>query len=287
MSKLGLVLSGGGGKGAYQFGVWKALTEYGIGENIAAISGTSVGGLNAVLFMQGSLKICEEVWTSISHDRVLTFDRLSLAKAVTVPFQAGINIPRNLLLNLLASSNGIFTREGLIDIINEYIDLSLVADSYVKLYVTCCEIMENITASLNPTYFQLNNQSCNRIKKILLATSALPVIFKPEIIDDKKYYDGGIVDNVPVKPLYEYGCDVILVVYLDRKSTVKHSDFPNCTILEIRPVEDTGGLFNGMLDFSAEGAERRIRQGYTDAGKLIEALYGKGIIQSRILHDRI
>lgn len=47
--KIGLVLAGGGGKGGYQIGVWKYLKEIGLEKNISVISGTSVGGLNAVL----------------------------------------------------------------------------------------------------------------------------------------------------------------------------------------------------------------------------------------------
>ena len=47
---LGLVLSGGGAKGAYEVGVWQALEEAGIASNITAISGTSVGAINAALF---------------------------------------------------------------------------------------------------------------------------------------------------------------------------------------------------------------------------------------------
>jgi NTE family protein len=90
----------------------------------------------------------------------------------------------------------------------------------------------------------------------------------------------------PVKPLYEEGCDVILVVHLEKSSTVKHNDFPNCTILEISPTENQGGLIDGMLDFSPEGAGRRIELGYIDAGKLLEPLYSKGIIRSRVMYNR-
>ena len=45
-----LVLAGGGAKGAYQVGVWKAMTELGISKDVQVISGTSVGGINAALF---------------------------------------------------------------------------------------------------------------------------------------------------------------------------------------------------------------------------------------------
>ena len=45
-----LCLGGGGGKGAYQLGVYRALTEYGLMKKVDAISGTSIGAINAVLF---------------------------------------------------------------------------------------------------------------------------------------------------------------------------------------------------------------------------------------------
>lgn len=47
---LGLVLSGGGAKGAYEVGVWQTLIETGVSKRVAAISGTSVGAINAALF---------------------------------------------------------------------------------------------------------------------------------------------------------------------------------------------------------------------------------------------
>ena len=49
-----VVLSGGGSKGAYQIGVWKYLEECGLAQHICAVSGTSVGALNAALFSTGN-----------------------------------------------------------------------------------------------------------------------------------------------------------------------------------------------------------------------------------------
>ena len=48
--KIGLVLSGGGGKGAYELGVWRALKELGISKYISVFSGTSIGAFNSILF---------------------------------------------------------------------------------------------------------------------------------------------------------------------------------------------------------------------------------------------
>ncbi len=60
--KIGLVLDGGGGKGAYQIGVWQALKETGLDRYVTDIAGTSVGGLNAALFVKGNLEEAEAIW---------------------------------------------------------------------------------------------------------------------------------------------------------------------------------------------------------------------------------
>ena len=70
--KIGLVLGGGGGKGAYQVGVWKALREYKIEKYINHISATSIGSLNSLMFVSGNLDKAIDVWGNISKDVALT-----------------------------------------------------------------------------------------------------------------------------------------------------------------------------------------------------------------------
>lgn len=68
----GLVLSGGGAKGAYEIGVWKAIRELNMEHAITAVSGTSVGSLNAALFAQGDYETAEQIWTNISMQQILS-----------------------------------------------------------------------------------------------------------------------------------------------------------------------------------------------------------------------
>lgn len=70
--KLGLVLAGGGGKGAYQIGVWKYLKEIGIDKHISVISGTSVGGLNAALLAMNDYDIAEDIWRNRIDGAILS-----------------------------------------------------------------------------------------------------------------------------------------------------------------------------------------------------------------------
>ena len=52
--RFGLVLSGGGAKGAFQIGVWQAMCELGLASRITAISGTSVGAINGGVIAAGN-----------------------------------------------------------------------------------------------------------------------------------------------------------------------------------------------------------------------------------------
>src|SRR5215207_591698 len=73
---IGLVLSGGGGKGAYQIGCWRALRELGL-DRFTSIAGTSVGALNAALIAQGDFEKARSVWFGISPSHVLRFNLLT------------------------------------------------------------------------------------------------------------------------------------------------------------------------------------------------------------------
>ena len=59
--KIGLVLSGGGAKGAYQIGMMRALEELGISKQIKVISGTSIGAFNALSYAVGGTEKMREV----------------------------------------------------------------------------------------------------------------------------------------------------------------------------------------------------------------------------------
>ena len=54
-----LVLDGGGARGAYQIGAWKALVEAGV--KINAVAGTSVGALNGALICMGNVELAEKL----------------------------------------------------------------------------------------------------------------------------------------------------------------------------------------------------------------------------------
>ena len=77
--------------------------------------------------------------------------------------------------------------------------------------------------------------------------SAVPLIYDSVIINNVSYLDGGIVDNVPIQPVYGEGCDVIIVVKLSVDSYIDIEKYPNTKIIEIN-FEPEGADLRGMMD---------------------------------------
>ena len=263
MKKLGLVLGGGGGLGSYQIGVWKALREYEVDKMIKAISGTSVGVLNACLIAQNNYDIAEYIWTNEIEDKILSKKKMD----------------KN---NNYISSNGIFSRKGLIEIIEKYLNIDIIINYEYPIYATAVNL-KNIDAE----YFKLNNKSAKEIKEIMMATSAIPVIFGRQTIEGVDYIDGGVEilkgNNLPLKPLYEENCDEIIAINLYKEST--REKFNNCKVYEIVPSNDIGNFFNGAMDFSLEGAKMRIKEGYNDAKNMLKEIFTMGKTQLENLEN--
>lgn len=312
VEKLGLVLAGGGGKGAYEIGVWQALRDLGLEPSVSAVSGTSVGALNAALFAAGDLARARAVWRELSPGHIIFSpdrDRAEarIAQLLSPPgpgqrlrdFLHGSAAPseplpstpvsvgaaastalfflRNRLLPTLSQllMSGIISADGLGEMIDGAVDCARLAASPVRCYATCLRIPR-----LRPDRFLLNDRSPEDVRAILLASAAIPFFFPMAAVAGRRYLDGGLPpwgDNVPVQPLYELeGCRTILVVHLSSNSPVNAAGFPGARLVELFPSADLGGPA-GTFDFTAKGARWRMELGYRDG---VEQLAGLCLSQS-------
>lgn len=265
MKGIGLVFAGGGGKGAYEIGVWKYLHEIGLDRFVRSVSGTSVGALNAALFTGGSYEVAEDLWRNIDSSKILSrkeYKTEDIVKYISSYLAGGALF---LLTKLLADYR--FSRSGLIELIDEGVNFQWLRDNDVSCFATCARL-----PLLSAKRFKLNNYDDDRIVKILLASSAIPLIFPAEEFEGHYYLDGGLCDNVPVDPVYESGVEHIFVVHLSRDTVIDKDKYPNSKIFEFVPSEDLGDTINGTLDFTPEGAARRIDQGYADAQKMLQPM---------------
>ncbi len=265
-----LVLSGGGGKGAYQAGALNALVDLGIDTKIEAISGTSVGALNACLFVQNKIDILNYVWLNEVSEKILTthsetlFDRIKNAVE-------NYDFPDIFKDNVLSfSENGIFSRDGLIEVMDKYIDFNIISKSKIELYACAVHL-----DTLKLKYFKMNKLKEESIKEILIATSSIPLIFGTEDIDGKTYVDGGLPiygDNSPIKPVYDAGYKNIIVIHLFDIDILDESDYPNANIYQVYSKEGMAGILSGVLDFSEKTAKSKIEAGYKDTIEVLSGL---------------
>lgn len=266
-TKLGVVMSGGGARGAYQIGVMEVLKNAGFLANVCAYSGSSVGSLNAVLFATDTIENAKDVWLSMDEDTLFNNDK-NFFKRI---FEAG----RDLVFE------GYYQTDKLDSLIDQVIDYEAIRQK--DIFVTTSHVGDE-----DPSFFELlsfnirnafskedrvrytNLRECDEatMKKTLLASCALPIVFKPIIINHATYYDGGVVDNTPVTPLIEHGCDEILLIDLFRFRLKRLHHDKNVTIHTIKPSRS----LRGIMDFSRKHILRRYELGKKDAHTFLNGL---------------
>ncbi|CUP27853.1 patatin-like phospholipase family protein [Clostridium disporicum] len=257
--KIGLVLAGGGARGAYQIGVWKALIELGIDKYIEVVSGTSIGAVNAMLFQQNAYEMAEEFWCNVKKEQLLPIDEKELlVKGVLYAIGAkNINFIRKYIPKALKA--GTLTREGMNEFVDK-MDFDAIKNSKIKGYATCTRLPD-----LKTEYFYINDNSVEDIKKILWATSAVPMIYDSQEINNAEYLDGGVGDNVPIQPVYGEGCNIIIVVHLANDSFIDKSLYPNTSFIEIIPEDIEEYDLKEIMGFDSNVIKQRMFKGHKDA----------------------
>ena len=161
--RTGLVLSGGGARGFAHLGLLQALNEAGIYPDI--ISGTSAGALTGALYCDGHTP--KEILRIMKLHSRLDYMRPTL--------------PRDGLLQI----------SGVMKILDTHLKARKFEDLKIPLFVTATDLNR-----AKPAYFSEGD-----LLTPLIASSSIPVLFKPVIIDKIYYVDGGVLDNLPVKPV--------------------------------------------------------------------------------------
>ncbi len=256
-SGIALILNGGGAKGCYQTGVFKALSEGSLlpGE-IKAYSGTSAGALNAAVFSSFGPEKGEELWSGILENNLMTLNDLLYPSLVN---------DKN--LELLIRTSGVLDQLTM--------DKALVSVSSFN------------TDTAYPKDVILNDLDPEKKLSWLMASAAYPVAFEKQTIDDTVFIDGGIPvfgSNMPVAPLYHLGFRRFIVVHcssrkeagdwasLDRLNiSLNEEEYYNgACFVHIYPSRDLGGLVDGTMNFDHDYIVKTMELGYEDAHKLEE-----------------
>ena len=256
----GLVLEGGGAKGAYQIGVWKALREAGV--KIKGVAGTSVGGLNGAMICMGDLDKAIEVWENLTYSQIMDIDDEVAERLVkgAMPTKESVSA----LLGFVKNRGMDVT--PLKELIADIIDPRAIQASPMDFYVTTFNLDEMREEQIN-----MKEVDEDLLENYLLATSYMAPVFKVEKLRGTFYMDGGAAYNIPVSVLLDAGYKDLIVVRIYGVGITKKVEIAeDVSILEIAPRTDLGGI----LEFDGERSKKNIMKGYLDGLRAIYRLEG-------------
>ncbi len=252
-----LVLGGGGARGAYEIGVWKALREMDI--EIHAVAGTSVGALNAAFVAQNDFEAAEEMYLNID-----------IHKVVNIPdeFLHQGKISRDLstmsrLSGYLLEHRGLDT-SPLKALIDSHLNEEAIRSSGVDFALVTYNL-----STMKPLHCFLEDIPAGRLSDFLFASAAHP-LFGAAKIDEAKLTDGGVTDNIPYNLMKERGYRRIIAVDLSGMGWTRKPRTANSQTVYIK----NSLKLEGVMDFTPECSATALKLGYLDTLRSFEKIEG-------------
>lgn len=256
----GLVLEGGGTRGSYEVGVYKALMDENI--EISGITGTSVGAINGAMFLQEDVDICEEFWRNVKPSMILDVEDEEFQKIY------GLNFKKNEIKDIFERLGDIVKNGGigvtsLKENLDRYINEDKIRNSNIDYGIVTYDI-----SNKEPRELFIEDIPKGMLTDYILASASIP-IFKRDKIDGNYYIDGAVYDNLPFGMLERRGYEKIILVRIYGFGRVRKIQDENYII--ISPDEDLGS----MLEFDKEKIEYNMQLGYYDTIKIFRKLLGQ------------
>lgn len=179
----GLVLEGGGAKGSYHVGAYKALKELDV--EIGGIAGTSIGAINGALMVQGDYELLEKVWYNVNSHELFDIDEKAIDNIKNFNLQE-INFSY-----LIHQSKEILNNRGLDttkmrELFDTYVDEDKIRKSNIDFGIVTVNMTDK-----KPLELYKEDIPEGKLVDFLLASANLPA-FRIEEMDGKKYLDGGL-----------------------------------------------------------------------------------------------
>lgn len=259
----GIVLEGGGAKGAYQIGVWKALLENNV--KIKGVAGVSVGALNGALITMGDYELAKKLWENITYSQIMDVEDEEMDKIMSGSLK-GLSIPELTRKTTRFLLDRGFDVNPLKNLIEECIDGDKIKNSNIECILGTFSISDfkelDVTA---------NEVELDYLKDYLLGSAYFPA-FKNEKLHGKKYIDGGVINNVPVDMLLNRDYKNIIVIRIYGIGLEKRVKVPeDVTVIEIAPRVNLGNI----LEFNKEKSVRNMKIGYYDGLRCLRGYVGK------------
>ena len=255
----GLVLDGGGARGAYQIGAWKALHEAGV--RIRGIAGTSVGALNGALICMGDVDEGEHIWKEMTFSKVMDVDDDWMERL----FQKEVPMRELLKELMLRLRDGGIDVTPLKDLIHNILDEDRIRSAGIDFSLLTFSLSDMKELDLT-----LDEIPEGLLADFLLASACL-LGFKNEPLHGKTYLDGGVINNVPLNSLVKRGYRDIITVRIygpGREPRVRLDE--GTQVYEIAPRVHLGSI----IEFQGKRSSQNLKIGYYDAKRMVYGLKG-------------
>ena len=257
----GVVLEGGGAKGAYHIGAYKAVLENGF--DVGAIVGTSVGALNGAMIVQGDFDKAYELWENVNYTDIIKaneeeIDRLKDIRLTKEDLRILLNKLREVI------KDGGFDITPLKNLLDQHIDEEKIRDSKVNYGLVTVNISD-----LKPLKLFKEDIPYGEMKNYILASCYLPV-FKKERISGKFFLDGAYYNNLPFDMLVEKGYSDMIIIRTNALGIARRVPIEEYNIITIAPSDNIGNSFT----YEKNIAVQNLKLGYFDALKEIKGLKG-------------
>ncbi len=249
-----IVLSGGGSKGAYQMGVWKALKKLNIKYDI--VTGTSVGAINGALMVQGEYHKAIKLWKELSFELLFGKKDFQDVKNITDVYKV---YAKNIV-----TSGGINPKE-LEQILRLVIKEKKVRNSKINYGMVTVKVPK-----FKALYLSKDKIPNGKLVDYLMASATCFPAFQMKKINGESYIDGGFYDNMPINLAIKMGADEIIAVDLEAIG-VKKLPKKDVRITYISP----NNKLSSFLVFDKNIARTNIKYGYNDTLKVFGKLEGK------------
>lgn len=255
----GLVFDGGGARGAYQIGAWKALKEAGV--RINAVAGTSVGALNGALVCMGDVDTAEDIWRKMTFSTVMDVDDEWMERL----FRGETTLKEFLNEGWKKLKDGGIDISPLRKLIHETVDEKKIRTCGIEFALLTFSVSDFKELDLS-----MEDIPEGLLEDFLLASAYL-LGFKNERLHGKKYIDGGVVNNVPLNSLVKRGYENIIEVRIYGPGREPRVRMPEGSVkYEVAPRVKLGSI----IEFSGKRSRQNLTIGYYDAKRVIYGLEG-------------
>lgn len=244
---IGLVLSGGMGKGAYEIGALTAISEFFDPSDFEYVSAASVGVLNTYAFLTNNLPKAREIWESVN-----------------------LKGEKRFITSVLKST---FLQDVITSIVShEKIDKNF--------YVPLLDL-----GNRELLYYNFKDISPDEAAPYLRASIAMPFYNKGVVIGDKALYDGAVVDNIPIYPVLKNNLDYVICIYFDDFNHIFEDYTADNKIIKLTFPDDK--IISNSINISHDAIAYMMDEGYRRTKRILSDIFAAGTEDLEAIYQKI